>query len=147
MALSFADQVGDWAKETDARLTRVFRVSVGDLASELARTKANGGNLPHLTGNLMRSLLMSTSAMPRTADTEKLFAGIDPGAAAASLRLGDTVWLGFQAAYARRMNYGFVGEDSLGRTYNQEGNHFVERAALMWPAIVNGAVAKVRGAA
>lgn len=141
----FADQAGAWARESERRMTRVFQVSVGDLASEMTRTKANGGNLPHVTGNLMRSLLLSSSAMPTVKPSDELFAGVDVGAAAVQLRLGDTAYLGFQAAYARRLNNGFVGTDAAGRTFNQEGNHFVERAALKWPAIVAKAVAKVKG--
>lgn len=40
------------------------------------------------------------------------------------------------AAYARRLEYGFVGPDSLGRVYNQKGRFYVTRAAKRWPAIV-----------
>lgn len=141
----FADLVGAWAAETEARLLRVFRVSVGDLGSEMVRTRTNGGTLPHLTGNLMRSLLLSTSSMPNVVAGQDRFAGADVGAAAAQLKIADVAYLGYQAAYARRMNYGFVGQDSLGRTYNQEGNFFVERAAAMWPQIVAAAADKVKG--
>lgn len=126
-------------------MTRVLQVSVVDLGREMVRTRSNGGTLPHKTGNLMRSLLMSTAAPPRTGDPDQTYTGIDVGAAAVSLRLGQNAYLGYQAVYARRMNYGFKGEDSLGRTYNQEGAFFVERAAQMWPFIVSKAAAKVRG--
>lgn len=143
--MSFADQVDSWTRETESRMTAVWRASVGTLASEMVRTKANGGSLPHLTGNLMRSLLMSTTRMPSVLPSGFRFnVPQDPGALAATLRLGDTVFLGYQAAYARRMNYGFVGEDSLGRSYNQAGNHFLERAIALWPAIVAGAIVAVR---
>lgn len=126
-------------------MERTFQVSVGDLATELTRTRANGGNLPHLTGNLMRSLLASTAAMPKIGASGQIYAGVDAGVVAASITLEDTVYLGYQAAYARRMNYGFIGADSLGRQYNQAGAYFVERARDMWPQIVNNAANKVRG--
>lgn len=145
MARSFAEQVDQWTRQTERRLERVFQVAVGDLGTELVRTKSNGGALPHLTGNLMRSLVMSVAAPPQVGDPDQRFNGIDVGAASAGLRLGQTAYLGYQAVYARRLNYGFVGQDSLGRTYNQEGHHFVERARLMWPVIVTKAVMKVRG--
>lgn len=32
--------------------------------------------------------------------------------------------------YARRINWGFAGTDSLGRTYDQEGTYYMEDAAL-----------------
>lgn len=132
----FADLVGDWANETEARLTAVWRGSIDMLADEMTTTRANGGRLPILTGNLMRSLLASTSAMPDTGAADAQYVGQDIGSVTASLTTDQTVWLGYQAIYARRQNYGFVGEDSLGRTYNQEGAHFVEAAVAVWPTIV-----------
>jgi len=84
----------------------------------------------------MRSLLASTSAMPDTGAADAQYVGQDIGSVTASLTTDQTVWLGYQAIYARRQNYGFVGEDSLGRTYNQEGAHFVEAAVAVWPTIV-----------
>lgn len=142
---SFADQVGAWAAETEERLERVWQTAVADLATEMARTRNNGGTLPHKTGNLMNSLLGSTAKMPNVdPDPEAKFAGMDAGAFAALLKLGDEAYLGYQAVYARRMNFGFVGQDSAGRTYNQTGFGFVERAAAMWPQIVREAAEKVR---
>jgi len=132
----FADIVGDWANETQERLTAVWRGSIDMLADEMTTTRANGGRLPHLTGNLMRSLLASTAEMPTTGQPDAVYSGQDIGTVTATLSLEDTVWLGYQAVYARRQNYGFVGEDSLGRAYNQEGAHFVEAAVLVWPTIV-----------
>ena len=53
--------------------------------------------------------------------------------------LADTVVIGMQAGYAARMNFGFVGPDSLGRVYNQSGSHYMERAVNMWPELVERA--------
>jgi len=133
---SFADQVGAWARETEARMTAVWRGSIDMLADEMTTTRANGGRLPHLTGNLMRSLLASTSAMPAQGGAEARYTGQDVGVVTAGLSTDDTVWLGYQANYARRLNFGFVGQDKLGRTYNQEGAHFVEGAVALWSTIV-----------
>lgn len=132
----FSDLVGSWGNETEARLLAVWRGSIDMLADEMTTTRSNGGRLPHLTGNLMRSLLASTAAMPPTGGADDLYDGQDIGSVTASLTIDQTVWLGYQAIYARRQNYGFVGEDELGRTYNQEGAHFVEAAILAWPTIV-----------
>ena len=57
----------------------------------------------------------------------------------AGAELTDTIYLGFQAAYALRMEYGFIGQDSLGRTYNQSGNQFVGLAAQRWQEFVDNA--------
>lgn len=39
--------------------------------------------------------------------------------------------------YARRINYGFVGTDSLGRHYDQAGVHMVEQAMQEAPDIAD----------
>lgn len=139
---AFADQVSAWAKETEARTQAVYRRSVELLAEEMTRTQANGGRVPRDTGNLYKSLLASTQGMPKTADTK--FSGVDVGAVTNTLKLGQSVWLGYQAVYARRMNYGFVGSDKLGRVYNQAGNYFVESAIAEWPNIVEKASKEVQ---
>ena len=136
-----------WTKETEQRMTAVWRQSIDDLAEVMNRTRANGGRLPHLTGNLMRSLLASTSAMPSTGEPDAKYSGQDVGLVTAGLQLDQTVWLGYQAIYARRLNYGFVGEDSLGRNYNQAGAHFLEAAIAEWPNIVRMAVSKIKAGA
>ena len=143
----FADTVDAWTKETEDRMRRVWVAAIDDLADTMNKTRANGGRLPHLTGNLMRSLLASTSAMPATGEPDAKYSGQDVGLVTAGLRLDQTVWLGYQAIYARRLNYGFVGEDSLGRTYNQAGAHFVEAAIADWPNIVRMAVSKIKAGA
>ena len=143
----FSSIVDQWTKETEQRMTAVWRQSIDDLADTMNKTRANGGRLPHRTGNLMRSLLASTSAMPPTGGPNAKYSGQDVGLTTAGLRLDQTVWLGYQAIYARRMNYGFVGEDSLGRNYNQAGAHFVEAAIAEWPNIVRMAVSKIKAGA
>jgi hypothetical protein len=65
---------------------------------------------------------------------------------AASMKAGDTATFTYTAAYARRVNSGFTGQDSLGRTYNQQGAHFVENAVDQWPALVAASVAKAKAA-
>lgn len=39
--------------------------------------------------------------------------------------------------YARRINYGFVGTDSAGRSYDQAGRHMVEQAMQEAPEIAD----------
>lgn len=132
--LDFAKQIGAWASETQERLTAVHRRYVVLLGEEMSTTKPQGGRVPFDTGNLARSLLASTQAMPKTA--EGPFDGGDVGLVAATLQPHEPVWIGYQAKYSRRRNYGFVGQDKLGRTYNESGDHFVEGAIAKWPQIV-----------
>lgn len=143
MAKSFSASVGQWASQSEARIQAVYRRSVELLSEEMTRTRGNGGRMPYLTGNLARSLLASTESMPKT--SEVLSAGSNVGAVTATLRLDQVIFLGFQAVYARRVNSGFVGADSLGRSYNQSGSYFLEGAIAEWPQIVSKAAAEIQG--
>lgn len=131
---AFADNLTQWAKDTEARTLAVYRLSVELLGEEMSTTPAGGGKVPIQTGNLARSVLASTDGMPKTSDAPST--GSNVGAVTATLRIDQPVWLGYQAKYARRVNSGFVGADKLGRVYNQSGAHFVEYAIEMWPTIV-----------
>lgn len=142
--MSFAAAVGDWASKTQERIDAVYARSVELLGEEMSKTIPEGGNVPFLTGNLSRSLLASKEGMPNVADGP--YAGSNVGLLAATLGASETVYLGYQAAYAARVNYGFIGNDSLGRTYNQSGAHFVEAAVAAWPNIVALAAKDVQGA-
>lgn len=137
--VSFSKMIGDWAAATEERLSAVHRRSVVLLAEEMVTTKGQGGRLPFDTGNLARSLLASRHGMPSVVDSTS-FVGSNVGIVAAGLLPYQEVWIGFQAAYAKRRNYGFVGADSLGRVYNESGDHFVEGAIAKWPQIVAQAV-------
>lgn len=126
-------------------LTALLRNSVQALANEAATTIPNGGRVPVKTGNLARSVVVSDKP-PTVVDVGPFKGDIVSGIAA--IKPGATVYIGYQAAYARRMNYGYVGTDSLGRTYsadhmpvstgyrNASGFGFAEAAAAKWPEIV-----------
>ena len=130
-----------WAGLTTTALTALLRNSVQALAREASTTIPNGGRVPVKTGNLARSVVVDNKPPriiegPATGDYSLGIANIKPG---------DTIYIGWQAVYSRRMNYGFVGTDSLGRTYNQSGFGFAEAAAAKWPEIVGAEAAKLGG--
>ena len=117
----------------------IMRTSVQKL------TAAVEDGTPKKTGNAYRSWLGSTTAMPPVRPDVSEFSDNDAtGVAIAGLDVGDTFYLGAQAAYMARLNYGFTGEDSLGRTYNQAGIGWIEREAAMWPQYVKDAEALFR---
>lgn len=142
MAKSFAATVSAWARQTPQRLEAVRNRAIDLLAVEMTTTTPNGGRVPFLTGNLARSLLASTQGMPKTSEAQ--FSGSDVGLVTLNLRIDQPIWLGYQANYARRMNYGFVGADALGRVYNQQGNYFVEGAIAEWPNLVTKAARELQ---
>ena len=142
---SFTESIDAWVAQTRERLDAVHGRSVELLGEELAKTKPEGGRVPFMTGNLARSLLASKQGMPNVADGP--YAGSNIGLIAATLKADETVFIGYQAIYAARMNFGYVGADSLGRVYNQQGNYFIEGAVAEWPNIVKNAVTEIKGSA
>lgn len=139
---TFSAQVKDWAEKTAKAQENIFKMAVQNLADAILLPKERGGNMPVITGNLRRSLLASTSAMPSIRQGVGEFPD-NSGQIALTVNgaeITDTIYLGFQAAYARRVNYGFVGADSLGRNYNQVGANFVGLAVQQWQTIVDAAI-------
>jgi len=128
-----------WAGNTEALLTALLRNSVQALAEVASTTIPNGGRVPVKTGNLARSVVVDNKP-PQI--IEGLAKG-DYSLGIANIRPGEPIYIGWQAAYARRQNYGFIGEDSLGRTYNQAGFGFAEATAAKWPAILKAEAAKL----
>lgn len=146
MAKSFEAQVSAWAAQSKQRTQAVFRNSAQRIYERVTTPDESGGKLPFLDGNLQKSAAVATDApvpvkkdvtefADNTQANELVIAGAD---------LGDTVYVTFQAAHGPRQNYGFVGQDSLGRTYNQAGAHFIEDAAERWQQIVKEESAKVQ---
>ena len=146
MALSFSAFVSNWTRQSEARMLAVFKRAVELLADELTYGRQNGGRVPWVTGNMARSLTGALNSIVMTSAAETPPAG-DAGAAIAMASLGDVIMLGYQAIYARRVDGGFVGQDSLGRNYNVEGSHFVEAAALAWPTMVALAAEEIQAMA
>lgn len=59
--------------------------------------------------------------------------GEDAGAALGMIEPGTIQTFEWQAAHAARIEFGFVGEDSLGRNYEQAGRFFVTENAAKFP--------------
>lgn len=128
-----------WAGVSSNGLTALLRNSVQELAKVASTTIPNGGRVPVRTGNLARSVIVDNKP-PQVIDgvaTGDFSLGI------ANIKPGDTVYLGWQARYSKRVNYGFVGADSLGRVYNQSGAGFAEATAAQWPRIVAREATKI----
>lgn len=145
--MSFADAIRKFGDGALRKSESVYRLSVENLAEDMRTTKPQGGNVPFDTGNLARSLLASTSGMPNIGRKGQEFTGQDVGIVTATLQAKTPVWLGYQAVYARRLNYGLIGPDKLGRVYDQAGNYFVEKAIANWQQSVNKAILEIKGGA
>ena len=135
----WSKEIEAWVKETEVRMMAVVKASAQAAANEMRKTKREGGKLPIRTGNLRRSLMGSTSGPIMMGEPGQQYSdgGGDISLTIATATPDQTIYLGFQANYARRMEYGFVGADSLGRVYNQAGHGFVAAVVQRWPQIVN----------
>ncbi len=133
-----------WADTGEKLLTALLRNSVQALALEASKTIPNGGRVPVKTGNLGRSVVVDTQP-PKRGDADQVYSAADFTLGVSKIKPGDTIYLGWQAAYAARQNFGFVGQDSLGRTYNSSGYGFAEATAAEWPTILAREAAKLRG--
>ena len=140
--VSFAAQVNDFVRQTQRRMEAVFRESAQRVVAEMQKPEGAGGHMPVDTNYLRASLQMTKGApVPLEEKSPKGGATVAYTPDAASLviagaEIGETLYASYTAAYARRVNYGFEGQDSLGRTYNQPGKQFVALAAQQWPKIV-----------
>lgn len=129
-----------WARATQERMNAVVRGSAQEIARIAQTPWTKGGRLPFKDGNLLNSFQSSLNGS--TALTGEL----SYVAVTASMEAGDVAEFGWTAAYAKRLEYGFTGQDSLGRTYNQQGRHFMSGAMAEWPRVVTEQVAKAKAA-
>lgn len=132
MAGTFSAKIAAFATDTEKRIGDVVRESALLVDQELARPKDAGGNLPVVSGNLRASRAASTIGMPPVLWRQKEFNGNDASIAAVIMGapLGASIWIGFQAPYARKV---------------EEKHGFVRLAAQRWDQIVEEAVRNAVG--
>lgn len=136
---TFTASVAAFRDKTKVQMRDVFAEAVQDVLETAQREKSKGGRMPNrVTGNLINSLAsgLNGSFGPPSADSYVV--------TMKSFTIGDIARFAWTAPYARRMELGFFGTDSLGRTYEQPGNHFVGAAAAQWPQFVAKWAARVK---
>lgn len=120
---SFSLQMEKWIKKTKGRLDEFAIEFAQDLNEEIVR------RTPVITGTLRASWFSNIGSVPTGVATAGDLSGVVTVAkmnlVASQLKYGDTYYLSNGAAYALRVEYGFVGSDSLGRYYNQTPRAFV----------------------
>lgn len=63
---------------------------------------------------------------------------------AATMQMGQVYYMGNTAEYALRLELGFVGQDSLGREYNQRGRYIVTTVVGQASAYTKAAIARLK---
>ena len=136
----FGKGVRKWAKECEENALATTQRAALDFRDALLE------ETPIDTGNLRSSLVLglngNTPQGPHNA-----YMGDDNEARAravvASMGVGDRVSFDYLAPYADRLNYGFVGQDSLGRYYNQAGRFWIQKVGNDWNKILRRAATEL----
>lgn len=152
MSAGFAEKVAAWTREAQRAIEVVFvesTVEVTDfmqiIGISTAYPSGQGGYLPVDTGWLMHSIQVSLSAMPMINPDSYPPEGAQPGAGLhlikwdsevtyaeiRSAKIGETIFIGYTAAYSAWQEYA-----------SPTIKGFVRKAAQRWPSIVEAVAQK-----
>lgn len=140
----FRKSLGEWVNKVSTGLDALARVSCQDLSEAVIEDTPKDTGF--LVGNWQPSLNAPTLSLDETGSGNG-YAQSKTGIVVAGIKAGDVYYFVNNAAYARRIEYGFVGADSLGRVYNQRGRHMVTVNIKRWDRIVEAAAIKLKLAA
>jgi hypothetical protein len=146
---SFSASVDKWVLATKARSEAVFKTAAQSMAEDVVdRTPVDTGFLrASLSASLVEPIQINRDATPPKGAGKGSFpAPANVSLVINNMKLGDKLHIGFVAAYAMRIEYGFKGEDSLGRSYDQKGAGMVRLASQNWPKHVANAVRQAKAA-
>lgn len=138
----FQKSLASWAKKAGAKLDALARQSIQELVAEVVQTTPVDTGF--LRGSWQPSVNSADISTPGKDDAGGVRAQVLTGIVVKQMKPGDTFFCVNNAAYAMRIEYGFVGTDSLGRNYNQAGRFFVKRAMRRWPSIVKRTAASLK---
>ncbi|VDS08874.1 hypothetical protein PARHAE_02059 [Paracoccus haematequi] len=142
MAKTFTASLAGLCDQAKGNMRHIMRESVQDVleAAQTPQPKAairggppEQGKIPVDTSELINSLTVD-GAQGADAYVVKI----------AGMELGDVMEFAWTADHAARIEYGFVGTDSLGREYEQEGAHFVGANAARFSEFVEKRAAEVK---
>lgn len=133
-----AADMAKWTQEQKDKTAFIVRHSIEDVSAMAQTSKAKGGRMPVDKRQLQNSFTSGLNGSTALTGPEVYIATLD------GFEVGDTFNAGWTAAHALRMEKGFVGQDKLGRTFNQPGNFFMESALANWQAINDANAAKVK---
>lgn len=144
---TFAAQVADFKGRTLKKMRYVATQAIQDVM-EAAQTPQPG--VGRTGGSFIEGRIpVDTSALINSLTSGKGAGGGTKGAlsyttAIAGLQIGDRLQFAWTMPYAMRIEAGFTGTDSRGRTYNQPGRHFVGRNAERFSEFVAARVKEVQ---
>lgn len=134
MAKTFGAQVGAWARKSDNRLTAVFREATQRVIEQAQTPVGEGGKLRVDTGFLRASGQASLTGWPSgPSRREEGNGSFDVNLVIAGARVGDTIYFGWTAEYARPREYhdGFMR--SAAQNWQPIVSAVVKEAQAMYP--------------
>lgn len=132
-----------WAQQAIKKAKAAPQIIVDEMANTMTQYVTVGGLTPVDTGNLSRSVTISFQPINRDPSGYHAPQRQNFDYVARRMKPDSAVWISYRAAYAWRVNFGYVGTDSLGRQYNQSGRGFLEGYVSQWPMVVNRAIARL----
>lgn len=136
MAATFDVQIAAWVAKAKGRQREFCIEFVQDLAQAVVEAT------PVKTG-FLRASWWASIGTPVANEGGGSVAAMN--LVAATIVPGDVYYLTNGAKYARRVEYGFVGADSLGRQYNQAPRAFVRGTVARAADIADAAASRVAG--
>ena len=142
MTKSFAAQLEDFERLTVEAIEYTMRQSITDVLTGAQETQIGfgqgatsfvEGKIPVVSRDLANSLTVDGAEAPG-----------DFSVKINGLEIGESMAFAWTEPYARRINSGFTGTDSLGRTYDVPGRHFVDVNAAKFPDHVKKRAAEVK---
>lgn len=154
MREDFGEQVKKWVTKAEKRYRATTKTAVKNVVNDAQTPKGKGGNMPVITSFLRGSLVAAVGEMPSgatkpnkgdestPANETQEGSGFAYALALWEPNAEEVFYVGWSAAYARRIEYGFDGTDSLGRKYKQQGSGFLRLATQNWDEHVKKAARK-----
>ena len=130
MAQSFDAQVSAWVAKSQRRIEAVFKQSAQEVFSTAQKPVAQGGNMPVDTGFLRNESFISMLNNGTAIEGGEAYI-----LTILQAQLGDSIFGGWRAEYAKHVEYGARG---------RQGRRFAGQAAAQWQAIVKRNAAKLR---
>lgn len=129
MTRSFTAQIKAFRDLTEQKLELVVKASAQEVFKTAQTPKAQGGRMPVDTGFLRNSFVSGLNGSTSLSGADAYVLAV------AGMELGDTVFGGWTADYAKHVEYG---------TSRMAGSFFALNAAQQWQAIVSRNAAKAR---
>lgn len=137
----FSNAVNAFVKKVPEKRLEAYHEGLKDFRDELLSVT------PIDTGNLRASLLTSNAGEVTSGPYKEYGSTYNAAASNAVIDAagdGQRVSFVYRAPYARRLEYGFTGIDSLGRSYNHAGRFWISATSKRFVSIMRAAATRVR---